>query len=118
MGSTTTKTSYDLFISYTTLLQQIPLSCHMSRSPPPFLAPLSSSILLLLNPLILLGRPRLQLKGMDAALLGHLVLQQCVYQAMPGGLHLGLEDLGRDDDAEVRLLTRAALHRLVVRVQV
>lgn len=53
---------------------------------------------------------------MDAAVGGHLVAQQAVDEAVAGGLHLGPEGGGRDDEAEVRLPRRAVLHRLVVRV--
>lgn len=74
-------------------------------------------LLLLLAPL-LLGRQRPQLQGVDAALLGHLVAQQGVDHAMPRGLHLGGEDVGDDDEAEVRLLGGVAGHGLVVGVEV
>lgn len=83
---------------------------------------------------------------MDAALDGHLIPQQGVDHPVTRGLHLGREGVGRDDESldggetkckpnlpsrgrvqsiseprnipEVRLLGRAALHGLVVGVQV
>lgn len=69
-------------------------------------------------PLLFLGRHRPQLQRMYAAVARHLVLKKRVHQPVPGGLHLGLEGVGRDDDAEVRLARRAAGHGLVVGVQV
>ena len=67
---------------------------------------------------VLLGGDGAQLQGVDAALGGHLVLEQGVDHAVAGGPHLGTEGVGRDDEAEVRLARRLALHGLVVRVQV
>lgn len=55
---------------------------------------------------------------MDPALLGQLILQQGVDKPVSRGLHLRLEGLGCDDNSEVRLLGRDALHRLVVRMEV
>lgn len=55
---------------------------------------------------------------MDAALLGHLVLEQAVHQPVAGRLHLGPEGLRGDDEPEVRLARSAAGHGLVVRVEV
>ena len=48
----------------------------------------------------------------------HLFLQQSVYHPMPRRLHLGLERLGGDEHAEMRLFGHAALHRLMVCVLV
>lgn len=71
------------------------------------------------RPLFLfLRRHRPQLEGMDAALLGHLVLEELVDQAVARGLHLGLESVRGDDEPEVRLPGRAPDHRLVVSVLV
>jgi len=47
--------------------------------------------------LLLFGRERLKLQGVDAALDGHLVAQQGIDHAVTGGGHLGLEGV-RDDD--------------------
>lgn len=53
---------------------------------------------------------------MDAALGGHLIPQEPVDEAVARGLHLRPEGLGCDDEAEVCLSRRAALHGLVVRI--
>lgn len=55
---------------------------------------------------------------MDSTLLGHLVLEQRVYGPVAGGLVLGAELLRRHDEPKVSLARRAALHGLVVGVQV
>jgi hypothetical protein len=40
-----------------------------------------------------------QLEGVDAALAVHLVLEEGVDHAVAGGLHLGLESVGDDDES-------------------
>ena len=55
---------------------------------------------------------------MDAAILGHFILEQLIYHAMAGRLHLGLEGLGGDDEPEVCLLGGDADHGLVMSVLV
>lgn len=53
---------------------------------------------------------------MDTSVLGHLVLKELVDDAMAGGLHLGLESVGGDDQSEMGLLGGATHHGLVVGV--
>lgn len=99
--------------------------------------------LLLLLARLLVGGEGAQLEGVDAALLGHFVVQQGVDHPVAGGLHLGVEGIGSDDEAErvsvpigllpidedrvssplsdvpeMSLLGGAALHGLVVGVKV
>lgn len=54
---------------------------------------------------------------MDAAVAGHLVLEELVDDAVAGGLRaVGREGVGGDDEPEVRLARGAARHGPVVRV--
>lgn len=54
---------------------------------------------------------------MNPALSSQFVLQQRVNKTVPGGLHFRLEGFGCDDEAEMCLGGGAALHRLVVPVE-
>lgn len=56
-------------------------------------------VLLLLLALLLVGCHGSKLEGVDAALLGHLVAEEGVDHAVAGGLHLGGEGVGGDDEA-------------------
>jgi hypothetical protein len=53
----------------------------------------------------------------DAALAGHFLGEEGVDHPVPGGLALGLELVRDDDESEVSLPGGAALHGLVVGVQ-
>lgn len=70
-----------------------------------------------LLPLLLLGRQGPQLEGVDAALAVHLVPEEGVDHAVAGGLHLGLEGVGDDDESGVvRLMLAGVLHGSLTRV--
>lgn len=49
--------------------------------------------------LLLVRSQGAQLEGVDAALAVHLVLEEGVYHAVAGGLQLGLEGVGDDDES-------------------
>lgn len=55
--------------------------------------------LLRLLPLLLFRRQGLELEGVDAALASHLLAEEGVDHAVAGGLHLGAEGLGDDDES-------------------
>lgn len=91
---------------------------YLAGQSPPLCRLLCLLFLLQPLPLVLLGRHGLELQGVDSTLLGHLVLEQRVYGPVAGGLVLGAELLRRHDEPKVSLARRAALHGLVVGVQV
>lgn len=49
--------------------------------------------------LLFLGGQGLELEGVDATFAGHFVAEEGVDHSMAGGLHLGLEDVGCDDES-------------------
>jgi hypothetical protein len=67
---------------------------------------------------LLLRRSRCQLESVNPTHCRHFVLEQRIHYAVPGRLHLGLERVGDDGDAEVGFFGCAALHGFVVGVQV